>query len=195
MANDESNGLKDLYAGRSDVAMVAAPIDSTERIINAAAPGSISTAGFQVAVIGSAQIKFVVNPANPVKALTSAQLKAIFTGAITNWKDLGGADQPIVVATGPVGMAARTNVVDGLLNGAEIVASAREIEGLNQIVRVVAEDPAAIGYGNAASITPGVSVIEGTEINETLGLATNGPPSPAVRKLIQAVMPFGAAMK
>jgi len=39
----------------------------------------------------------IVHPSNPVKALKTEQIKDIFTGKITNWKDLGGADKPIVV--------------------------------------------------------------------------------------------------
>jgi len=69
-ANGDGNGLKDLFAGKSDVAMVAAPLKMTEDVLNKASPGSISTAGFEVAPIGAVTIRFIA------------------------WKDVGGADPP-----------------------------------------------------------------------------------------------------
>src|SRR5580658_9580657 len=81
-ANGDGNGLKDLYSGKSDVMMVAAPIAATEATINKANPGSVSAADFQLSPIGIASIRFIVNPANPVKSLTDAQVKDILTGKI-----------------------------------------------------------------------------------------------------------------
>src|SRR6185312_15824932 len=81
--NGDGNGLRDLYAGRVDVAMVAAPLSVTEATLNKASPGSISVAGFELAPLGTASIRFVVNPANPVRTLTEAQVKDIFTGRIS----------------------------------------------------------------------------------------------------------------
>jgi phosphate transport system substrate-binding protein len=97
--NGDGNGLKDLYAGRSDVFMVAAPMKSTEQTLNQASPGSVSIGDFQLAPVGKTAIRFVLNPANPVKSLSAAQIRDIFTGKITSWKDVGGDDLPIVVAS------------------------------------------------------------------------------------------------
>jgi len=66
--NGDGNGLKDLHAGKVDVAMIAAPIKVTEAALNKATPGSVSVEGFEVATIGAIGIKFIVNAANPVKA-------------------------------------------------------------------------------------------------------------------------------
>jgi phosphate transport system substrate-binding protein len=192
--NGDSNGLKDLFAGKSDVAMIAAPIKTTADMINKTAPGSISIDGFEVAPVGTLSIKFVVNPANPVKALTEAQLKDIFTGKITSWKDVGGADQPIMVVAEAAGFGTRSNIVASLL-GAEITDKARIMQALVQVTQVVGQAPNAIGYGNAASITAAVVVIPGTEVKQELGLATKGAPSADVRKLIAATAKFGATVK
>ena len=193
--NGDGNGLKDLYAGKVDVAMVAAPIKSTEDILNKAAPGSISVADFQVAPLGAISIKFLVNAANPVKSLTAAQLKDIFTGKITSWKDVGGADQPIVVVAEAAGFGTRTNVVAGLLGGADITDKARTTQALVQVDQTVAEVPNAIGYGNVASIAGAVTVIPGVEVKQLLGLCTKGAPSADVKKLIEVAAKYGAAVK
>jgi len=184
--NGDGNGLKDLYAGKVDVAMVAAPIKVTEETLNKANPGSISIAGFEVAPIGTASIKFIVNPANPVKSLTEDQLKGIFSGKITSWKDVGGADQPILVVAETPGLGTRANIVTSFLGGAEITDKARIMQALVQVAQVVAQAPNAIGYGNSASITGAVTVVPGTDVKQPLGLATKGAPSADVKKLIDA---------
>lgn len=144
--------------------------------------------------MGTVAIKFIVNAANPVKALTEAQLKDIFTGKIISWKDVGGADQPILVVAEAPGFGTRSNVVATLLGGAEITDKARAMQALVQVSQVVGQAPNAIGYGNAASISGAVAVIPGIEVKQSLGLATKGAPSADVKKLIEAAAKYGAAV-
>jgi phosphate transport system substrate-binding protein len=193
--NGDGNGLKDLYAGRSEVAMVAAPIGLTEAAVNRANPGSLDVADFQLAPVGSAIIRFVVNPANPVRALSSAQLHDIFTGKLTSWKDVGGKDSPIVVVAETSGLGTRSNIVANFLGGVEITGTARIMQGLVQLTQVTAQLPDAISYGNNASINASVVTISGTEIKQELGLATKGKASPDVEKLIASVAKYGTAPK
>jgi phosphate transport system substrate-binding protein len=191
--NGDGNGLKDLYAGKVDVAMIAAPIKITEAGLNKANPGSISVDGFQVTTIGAIAIKFIVNAANPVKALTEAQLKDIFTGKIASWKDVGGADQPILVVATAAGFGTRTNIVASFLGGTEITEKARIMQAMAQISQVVGQAPTAIGWGTATTITNAVTVIPGTEVKQTLALVTKGAPSADAQKLIEATAKYGLA--
>lgn len=193
--NGDANGLRDLYAGRCDVAMVAAPMSVTAESINNANPGSISVADFHLAPIGSATIRFIVNPANPVKSLTDAQVKDILTGRITSWKDVGGADQPIVVVAEVPGLGTRANVVTSFLGGTDITGKARVMQALVQVAQVVSQLPTALGYGNAASITPAVAVVPGLQVAQPLGLATKGAPTPEEQKLIALVAKYASQAK
>jgi phosphate transport system substrate-binding protein len=193
--NGDANGLKDLYAGRSDVAMVAAPMKLTESAVNKISPGSLSIADFQMAPVGTVSIHFVVNAANPVKLLSGQQLNDIFTGKITSWKDVGGGDAPILVVAETAGLGTRTNIEASFLDGAEITQGARTMQALVQVVQVVGQVPNGIGYGNAASITGNVAVIPGIEVRQELGLATKGAPSPDALKLVAAVAKFGLATR
>lgn len=193
--NGDGNGLKDLYAGKSEVMMVAAPLQATEDSINKAAAGSVSVAGMQMHQVGNIAIRFIVNPANPVKSLTEAQLKDILTGKIANWKQVGGADQPILVVAEVAGFGTRTNVVTTFLGGSDITAQARLVQALVQVAQVVAQAPTAIGYGNAGSITPAVTVISGHEVKQPIGFATKGAPSADAKKLIDSARKYGAAVK
>ncbi len=189
--NGDGNGLKDLHAGKVDVAMIAAPIKVTEATLNKASPGSLSVDGFEVAQIGVVQIRFIVNAANPVKSLTAAQVSDIFSGKITSWKDVGGADQPILVVAEAVGFGTRSNIVASFLGGSEITDKARIMNALVHVAQVVGQAPTAIGYGNAATITAAVAVIPGVEVKQVLGLATKGAPNADVKKLIEATTKYG----
>jgi phosphate transport system substrate-binding protein len=191
--NGDGNGLNDLYAGRSDVAMIAAPMKATEDTMNRTSPGSLSIAGFEYAAVGSASIHFIVNPENPVHALTAAQLRDIFTGKVTSWKDVGGKDAPILIVAESAGLGTRANVVMNFLGGSDIAPGARTMQALVQLVQVTSQSPDAISYGNSASINASVTVIPGTEVKQELGLATKGKPSPDEVKLIAAVVKYGIA--
>lgn len=189
--NGDGNGLADLTAGKVDVMMVAAPIEITAANQNKVSPGSASAAGIEVAPVGAVAIKFIVNPSNPVKSLTEVQIKDIFLGKITSWKEVGGADQPIMVVAETEGFGTRSNIVASLLGGTEVTAKARTVQALVQVAQVVSQAPNAIGYGNAASITNAVAVIPGTEVKQALGLATKGAPNADEKKLIEAAAKLG----
>jgi phosphate transport system substrate-binding protein len=191
--NGDGNGLKDLYSGKSDVAMVAAPIKLTEEVLNKAAPGSLDVAGFEVTPVGNDSLHFIVHPTNPVKTLSEGQLKDIFTGKITSWKDVGGDDKPILVVSVALGLGQRSNLVANLLGGVDVTEKARSMQGLVQVVQVVAQAPNAIGYATGATLTNAVVVIPGVEVKQVLGLVTKGAPSPEAKKFIAAAAKFGAA--
>lgn len=193
--NGDGNGLKDLHARKVDVMMVAAPLKATEAALNAANPGSVSVDGLQFAEVGAVSIHFIVNPKNPVKSLTDAQLREIFSGKITSWKEVGGPDMPIMVVAENPGFGTRTNIEVSFLGDTPVTATARTLPALVQVTKVVEQAPNAIGYGNVGSITGGVSVIPGVTVRQPIGFATHGAPSAEVQSLIQATAKYGAAVK
>jgi phosphate transport system substrate-binding protein len=195
VVNGDGNGLKDLTAGRADVAMIAAPMQVTQDTVNKTAPGSVDISDFQLAPVATASIHFLLNVANPVKSLTEAQVRDIFTGKTTSWKDVGGNDEPIVVIAEAPGLGTRANVVTSFLGGTDITPKARTMQALVQVVQVAAQLPNAITYGNVANITAGVVAIPGIEVPQPLGMATKGAPSADAQKLIAAVAKYGATVK
>lgn len=194
VVNGDGNGLKDLYGGKSEVMMVAAPLKATAEALNKMTPGSVSTDGVQFTQLGAVSIKFFLNPKNTVKSLTASQVKDIFTGKITSWKDVGGPDQPIMVVAEQPGNGTRTNVIAGLLDGTDITGKAHVMQALVQVAQVVGQAPNAIGYGNSASITNAVAVIPGVEVKQAIGLATKGAPSSDAQKLIAAAQKYGSSV-
>ncbi len=86
------NGIKALIEKQCDIAMSSR--DIKEKEVDAAKKNGVTPNRITIAVDA---IVPVVNPANPVAALTSAQLRDIYNGKVTNWKEVGGADGKIVV--------------------------------------------------------------------------------------------------
>jgi phosphate transport system substrate-binding protein len=92
---------------------------------------------------------FITNPANEVKGLTQDQLIAIFTGKITNWKEVGGKDEKIVIIHRAKSSGSRLTIKDKVLNGQEFTDNA-VIQDSNGAVRAaIASTPGSIGYVDA----------------------------------------------
>jgi phosphate transport system substrate-binding protein len=188
VVNGSGNGLKDLLAGKAEVAMIAAPLAIEDKILNTLEPGSLDASTLKVFPAGSTKLQFIVNPGNPVTTLTEAQVRDIFTGQVGNWAQVGGSDQPIVVVIEKPLNGTRAVLQASLLQGADYAPQARIAQALGQVTQMVAQLPNAIGYGNAASIEPDkVKVLPGVGAAQPLALVTRGAPTPAQQKLISAV--------
>ena len=95
-------------------------------------------------------ITIYVNPSNPVSDLSMDQLKDIYTGKITNWKQVGGPDARIVVYSRENNSGTYVFFKDHVLKGKDYTASAQNLPGTAAVVNAVAKDKFGIGYGGAA---------------------------------------------
>ncbi|MGO9112195.1 MAG: phosphate ABC transporter substrate-binding protein [Thermoguttaceae bacterium] len=89
-AGGSGQGIKLVGAGNVHIGMASRNLKDAEKV---EFPDLVPTK------IGLDGIVFVVHGQNPVKSLTTGQAKDIFTGKITNWKEIGGNDAPIVLIT------------------------------------------------------------------------------------------------
>jgi phosphate transport system substrate-binding protein len=102
----------------------------------------------------------VVHPANPLTQLTMDQLAAIFSGAVTNWKEIGGADLPIVVLSREVNSGTHVYFKEHVLrrgqqeSQVEFAANALMLSSSQAIADEVAQNPGAIGYYGMGYISP-----------------------------------------
>jgi len=102
-------------------------------------------ASLQKVTVASDGIAMVVHPTNQVAALTTDQIRAIFNGTIANWKEVGGADQPITVVSRELGSGTRASFEQIVKEVA--LARGAVVQMSNGTVReTVANDPNAIGY-------------------------------------------------
>jgi phosphate transport system substrate-binding protein len=87
---------------------------------------------------------------NNVSDLSLKQLKDIYQGKITNWKEVGGKDAKIIIYSRENNSGTYVFFKDHVLGGADYAATAQNLPGTAAVVNAVSKDPNAIGYGGAA---------------------------------------------
>lgn len=142
-------GLKRLFAGEVDVAGVSRSLTAEEL---AKKP--------YVQIVGYDGLAVYVHEGNPVRSLTKAQVKAIFTGAARSWKALGGGDLPVVPCTER--LASERATLDALralaLEGAPY-GRVTEREDPTDCLALVAEHPGAVAAATIAYARTGVRAV------------------------------------
>lgn len=124
--------------------------------------------GINEYVIAIDGIAIVVHPDNPVSDLALEDVAKIFTGEITNWSEVGGDDQDIVVVSREDGSGTRGAFTDIVLGDAELTESALIHNSTGGVLEAVANDPNAIGYASLGSMDDNVKglAIDGAEPTE-----------------------------
>ena len=135
------NGIKALRDGMTDVAMASRDVKPKEAADFKV--HGIETVRFTVA---HDAIIPIVSPKNAVGGLTMAQLKDVFAGTVRNWKELGGADAPIVVV-GRDSSSGTFECFQELVMGKTRVSARALVQASSGgVVQAVAQNPNAIGY-------------------------------------------------
>jgi phosphate transport system substrate-binding protein len=182
-----------------------------EKEISLAGQKGINPYGIKVALDGLA---VVVNPNNPVSRVTIDKVAAVFTGRITNWKELGGIDEKIVILSREVNSGTHVYFKEHVLrkndpnSKEEFAANALMLSSSQAIADEVAGNTAAIGYYGMGYISvkqkplsvakdenseyeaPTIeNVINGKyPISRPLFFYTNGEPGGLVKKFVDFVL-------
>jgi len=96
-------------------------------------------------VVAKDGIAVVVNPQNKIVNLTTDQIRDIFNGKITNWKEVGGADSPITVVSREAGSGTRSSF-EQIITGINLKKDALIQDSNGTIRETVANDANSIGY-------------------------------------------------
>lgn len=140
-------GFSSLISGTCDIAMASRNIKEKE--ITLAKQRGINPFEIKVALDGLA---VVVNPKNAVSKLTIEQLEGIFTGKISNWKEVGGEDKKIVILSREVNSGTHVYFKEHVLrrqdpnSKEEFAPSALLLSSSQAIADEVSGNPSAIGY-------------------------------------------------
>lgn len=124
-------------------------------------------------VVGLDGIALVVNPANKLEDITLQDLAKVYSGEITNWKELGGDDKSIVVIGREDGSGTRDGF-ESIVMGDKEPKYAQELESTGSVINAVATTDGAIGYASLANVGETVKAlkiggIEATEENVKSG--------------------------
>ena len=146
-------GIAALINGEIDIADSSRPMKPEE--IEKAKVNGIEPVEFIIARDGLAVI---VHPDNPVGELTRAQVADIYTGKITNWKDVGGNDDAITLYGRQSTSGTYVYFRDTVLK-ADYASTMRNMEGTSAIVDAVQADKTGIGYVGIGYLTPEVKAL------------------------------------
>lgn len=127
-------GIESLVSGSIDIGDSSRALKDEEK-----AEGAVENI---VAIDG---IAVVTDKENAVKDVTAEQLKQIYTGQVSNWSELGGEDEAIVVIGREAGSGTR-DAFEELLDVADNCAYAQELDSTGAVLATVASTPGAIGY-------------------------------------------------
>lgn len=185
--NATGKGLVDLSEGKADAAMVSEPMDIALEAAGVAGK-KLDGSRLQMHELRTDEIVFVVNTANPVTKLSFQQLRDIHTGKITNWKQVGGKDQPITVYSDAVTGGTRAMVKKVVMGGAEYAPGVKSLTSVSRVADLVRGDEAGIGgLGRGFVKADKNRIVETDKIERPLAIVTIGEPQPKVKQVIDAL--------
>lgn len=161
-------GVAALQNGTVDIANSSRPMKSKE--ISSCKAKGINPVAYAVANDG---IAMVVHSSNPVKNLTVAQIRDIYTAKIKNWNQVGGPNMPIVIISRDVASGTFEVFNDKALKGAKVDSGAQMLASNNAIITTVASTPGAIGYAGLGYINENVRVVTVENIMPTEATVKN----------------------
>ena len=141
------SGIQAVSEGRCDIGLSSRALKGDEK-----------AAGLKETIVALDGIAIIVNPQNPVKDLSLEQIAKIYTGEITNWKDVGGEDAEIV----RIGREAGSGTRDGFESITETKDACQyrqELTSTGDVITTVSQNPNAIGYASLAAIKDSVKAL------------------------------------
>ena len=141
------SGIQAVSEGRCDIGLSSRALKDDEK-----------ASGLKETTLALDGIAIIVNPQNPVQDLTLEQIAKIYTGEITNWKDVGGEDAEIV----RIGREAGSGTRDGfesITDTKDVCQYRQELTSTGDVIATVSQNPNAIGYASLAAIKDSVKAL------------------------------------
>lgn len=174
------SGIQAVSEGRCDIGLSSRALKDDEK-----ASGLVET------VVALDGIAIVVNPENPVSDLDIDTIAKIYTGEITNWKDVGGNDAEIVL----IGREAGSGTRDGFesITGTKDACQYRqELTSTGDVINTVSQNPDAIGYASLSAVGESVKALTVGGVEATEATVKDG--SYVVQRLFVLVTKEGTKL-
>ena len=158
---EENGGVTVNYSGQGSGAGVEAAINETADIglASRGLKDSEIENGAVAHIVALDGVAIVVNPENAVADLTVEQIARIFTGEVTNWSELGGADAPIAVYGREAGSGTR-GAFEEIVGVVDTCVYANEYSSTGDMIGSVAGNPNAIGYASLSAVNDTVKAVK-----------------------------------
>lgn len=164
-----SVGIQAVGGGTADIGMASRDLKDSEKT---QFPDLVQQ------VVALDGIALIVHPSNPVGALTTAEVKAIYKGETTNWKEVGGPDEAIVVVGRDSASGTREFFHDSVMEKEDFVATQLEKNSNGAVQQTVAQTPGAIGYVGLGYLDESVKAVNievnGTQVEPSVATVTSG---------------------
>ena len=134
------SGIQAVSEDRCDIGLSSRALKDDEK-----ASGLVET------VVALDGIAIVVNPENPVSDLDIDTIAKIYTGEITNWKDVGGNDAEIVLIGREAGSGTRDGF-ESITNTKDACQYRQELTSTGDVINTVSQNPDAIGYASLSAV-------------------------------------------
>ena len=141
------SGITAVLEGRCDIGLSSRALKDEEK-----AEGLVET------VLAYDGIAIIVNPDNPLTDIDLDTLAKIYKGEITNWKDVGGSDEEIVVIGREAGSGTRDGF-ESITGTKDACVYRQELTSTGDVITAVSQNPAAIGYASLASVKDTVKAL------------------------------------
>ena len=141
------SGIQAVSEGRCDIGLSSRALKDDEK-----------TSGLKETTLALDGIAIIVNPQNPVQDLTLEQIAKIYTGEITNWKDVGGSDAEIVLIGREAGSGTRDGF-ESITDTKDACQYRQELTSTGDVIATVSQNPNAIGYASLAAIKDSVKAL------------------------------------
>lgn len=142
------SGITAVKEGRCDIGLSSRALKDKEK-----ADGLTET------VLAYDGIAMIVNPSNPVTQLSIEQVADMYTGKITNWKEVGGEDREIVLIGREAGSGTRDGF-ESITKTKDKCAYRQELTSTGDVITTVSQNPGAIGYASLASVKSSVKAVD-----------------------------------
>lgn len=141
------SGIQAVSEGRCDIGLSSRALKDDEK-----------ASGLKETIVALDGIAIIVNPQNPVKDLSLEQIAKIYTGEITNWKDVGGSDAEIVLIGREAGSGTRDGF-ESITDTKDACQYRQELTSTGDVITTVSQNPNAIGYASLAAIKDSVKAL------------------------------------
>lgn len=156
------SGIQAVSEGRCDIGLSSRKLKDEEK-----------SSGLTETVLAYDGIALIVNPENSVADLSLEDIAKIYTGEITNWKDVGGSDGEIVL----IGREAGSGTRDGFESITKTEGKCQyrqELTSTGAVITTVSGNPSAIGYASLASVNDTVKAVSVGGITPTEATVKDG---------------------
>lgn len=147
-ATGSGSGIQAVQEGRCDIGLSSRSLKDEEKV-----------KGLEETTLALDGIALVVNPENPVSDLDLETISKIYTGEISNWKDVGGNDSDIVLIGREAGSGTRDGF-ESITYTTDKCQYRQELTSTGDVIATVASNPNAIGYASLSAVKDSVKALK-----------------------------------